>query len=146
MSKYTQQKKEYNKEWVRNNKEKARANYRRYYHRHKDKRIVSGVIRKRRKNVQLAGREPSPYCEICGQVCKTCFDHDHITGKFRGWLCLQCNTALGLLQDNPIRAELLRDYIVKNYLKNEIEKKGYKIVFNEKGRLLEILDQNNKPV
>lgn len=25
-------------------------------------------------------------------------DHDHITGKFRGWLCYRCNTMLGNLE------------------------------------------------
>ena len=29
-----------------------------------------------------------------------CLDHDHKTGKFRGWLCNKCNSALGLLGDN----------------------------------------------
>lgn len=32
-------------------------------------------------------------------------DHDHITGKPRGLLCSRCNTALGLMTENP---ELLR--------------------------------------
>ena len=41
-------------------------------------------------------------CESCGRpAVKTLHvDHDHATGKFRGWLCLQCNCALGLAGDN----------------------------------------------
>jgi hypothetical protein len=27
-------------------------------------------------------------------------DHDHPTGKFRGWLCYSCNSAIGKLGDN----------------------------------------------
>jgi hypothetical protein len=27
-------------------------------------------------------------------------DHDHRTGKFRGWLCRMCNTAIGALGDD----------------------------------------------
>ena len=28
-------------------------------------------------------------------------DHNHLTGKVRGILCLKCNVAIGLLRDNP---------------------------------------------
>ena len=27
-------------------------------------------------------------------------DHDHTTNKFRGWLCYQCNSAIGNLGDS----------------------------------------------
>ena len=45
-------------------------------------------------------------CEVCkanGSDFKKglCFDHNHKTGKFRGWLCSNCNTALGLVKENP---------------------------------------------
>ena len=42
-----------------------------------------------------------------------CLDHDHKTGKFRGWLCNKCNSALGWLEDdiNYTRRAL-------NYLEN----------------------------
>lgn len=50
-------------------------------------------------------RPEPPGCEICGG--KTArkleislnVDHSHQTGKFRGWLCGNCNRGLGLLGD-----------------------------------------------
>jgi hypothetical protein len=38
-------------------------------------------------------------------------DHDHATGRFRGWLCSQCNHALGLLHDSPEKIQGLKDYL-----------------------------------
>ncbi len=40
-------------------------------------------------------------CDNCGKNNqKLIFDHCHETNKFRGWLCYQCNTAIGNLGDN----------------------------------------------
>ena len=40
-------------------------------------------------------------CNTCGKVLdKKCIDHCHSTNKVRGVLCNNCNTALGLIQDN----------------------------------------------
>ena len=53
-------------------------------------------------------------CDNCGKTDqKLIFDHCHETGKFRGWLCYQCNTAIGNLGDN---IEGLTRAL--NYLKN----------------------------
>lgn len=41
-------------------------------------------------------------------------DHCHVSSKARGLLCTRCNTALGLLQDNP---DLLR--AAANYLEEQ---------------------------
>ena len=41
--------------------------------------------------------ERGPGCQICGAVPKTRglqWDHDHRTGKTRGWLCHRCNRNL----------------------------------------------------
>jgi hypothetical protein len=50
-------------------------------------------------------QEQNGVCAICGMKCKTGFnlavDHNHDTGKIRGLLCKNCNTALGLLKENP---------------------------------------------
>ena len=40
-------------------------------------------------------------CELCGEdFGKKVMDHCHTTGKYRGALCFQCNTALGKLGDD----------------------------------------------
>jgi hypothetical protein len=43
-------------------------------------------------------------CAICGQKCTTnkrlAVDHDHITKKIRGLLCLFCNTGIGKFKDD----------------------------------------------
>lgn len=40
-----------------------------------------------------------------------CVDHCHSTGKVRGLLCNQCNTALGMLGDDVNRILLLASYL-----------------------------------
>lgn len=41
-------------------------------------------------------------CEICGRVnSEPVIDHDHGSGHVRGLICTQCNTGIGMLQDNP---------------------------------------------
>jgi hypothetical protein len=66
---------------------------RRAYHREKQ-RIRSGL--------------PTP-TRPCPEVCEYCgenpgkkslhLDHDHVTGAFRGWLCIKCNLAFGKFGD-----------------------------------------------
>lgn len=53
------------------------------------------------KRVLLAGCPKPVVCELCGRVGKRIvFDHDHVTGKFRGWLCSSCNTVLGKTRED----------------------------------------------
>ncbi len=73
--------------------------------------------RVRKKELEeLAGRCKPEQCEICREFAGTGkkgihFDHNHTTGKFRGWICMRCNLTLGLVKDNK---ELLQAMI--NYL------------------------------
>lgn len=42
-------------------------------------------------------------CECCGKPpgkAALALDHDHTTGKFRGWLCHGCNLGIGRLGDS----------------------------------------------
>lgn len=53
-------------------------------------------------------------CVICGKKSiKLVVDHDHETGKVRGLLCNQCNTALGLFQEDILTLQKSIDYISK---------------------------------
>lgn len=58
---------------------------------------------------------PKPInCEICHKQATLAYDHDHKSGKHRGWLCRNCNVALGLINDN---IEILEKAII--YLKRK---------------------------
>lgn len=55
-------------------------------------------------------------CAICGGErngpgTRLHIDHCHDTGKVRGMLCTKCNTAIGLLDDDPTRAEQVARYL-----------------------------------
>ena len=63
-------------------------------------------------------------CEVCGNPEQSksklgnsislSLDHCHATGKFRGWLCYSCNTALGKANDSPELLEKLAQYLRSN--------------------------------
>jgi hypothetical protein len=54
-------------------------------------------------------------CEICEHEMGTpCVDHDHKTGKVRGVLCRECNSALGLFMDDPDILRKAIDYLERS--------------------------------
>lgn len=69
---------------------------------------------------ELRADRPRPErCEVCNQrphKGSLHWDHDHSTGKFRGWLCSPCNNALGNVKDNPERLAKLIRYLVRHKL------------------------------
>lgn len=60
-----------------------------------------------------AGRKRPECCELCGAMGMICFDHDHQTGKFRGWLCQRCNLVLGMVKDSTDLLGAMSSYLRK---------------------------------
>ena len=67
---------------------------------------------------KLAGRERPDNCELCGERGHTVFDHNHGTGKFRGWLCHRCNRVLGSVKDDPNLLQKLADYLNRDGIRH----------------------------
>jgi len=105
---------------------RARARFSRYNEKNKEVRNADSLRRwnenherYRRKKYDVSNLRPiSERCESCGDkfpsTKKACFDHNHSTGEFRGWLCNGCNIALGLLKDDSHRIIGLLEYLRKH--------------------------------
>ena len=50
-------------------------------------------------------------CAICTKQEHLCLDHDHKTGKIRGFLCRTCNMAIGALSDSIPTLQAAIDYL-----------------------------------
>jgi Recombination endonuclease VII len=53
-------------------------------------------------------------CECCGRSRgkkALALDHDHVSGRFRGWLCHLCNTSLGMLGDSYHALQRMVQYL-----------------------------------
>lgn len=126
--------KEDKKKWIENNREHIRAYDRARYAKDSKPKLdraskryelkkeeIKAKVREYNKNTvvkrnrerleQIAGRTKPDICEVCGAAGKIFFDHDHITGKFRGWICMQCNLALGHARDNTALLYKLIGYL-----------------------------------
>ena len=62
--------------------------------------------------VGIAGRPRPSICDLCKQNNGgIVFDHCHVKGHFRGWLCDRCNRVLGLVYDNPKLLKMMARYL-----------------------------------
>lgn len=53
-------------------------------------------------------------CAICRRNdVVLCVDHDHTTGKVRGWLCHSCNLMIGGSQENPVILHRAMEYLLE---------------------------------
>jgi hypothetical protein len=93
----------------------SRAAYHAQYYQENRERLVQ-MKRDRRCN-GVTGREEVTMCACCGatepggRANQWHCDHDHVTGKFRGWLCDRCNRGIGLLGDNIESLERALEYL-----------------------------------
>ena len=59
----------------------------------------------------------SGLCDLCGKNSinnrRLAFDHNHITGKFRGFLYCKCNQGIGLFNDDIKLLRLTINYLLK---------------------------------
>lgn len=104
-------------------REKSRRNYKKTW-----KKGGIWFENRRRKRLETLGWTPEAYdaakieqgnlCAICIKPCVTgkalAADHDHITGKRRELLCVNCNSALGSFFDDTALLELAIVYLKKH--------------------------------
>lgn len=66
---------------------------------------------------KIAPRPKPEKCEICGSRGKKrngiVLDHNHKIGEFRGWLCSNCNTIIGLAHEDTETLEIIINYLKK---------------------------------
>lgn len=91
------------RKWRASNLEKARERSRAWW--------------RNKEGVPTPTRDTPPTCECCGGISHAalCLDHCHDTGKFRGWLCMKCNTAIGKLGDTVKGVQTALDYLHRAY-------------------------------
>ena len=81
----------------------------------RNQRRVAGITaRRQQSHLSLAGRPKPERCELCGGLPDKkgiVWDHDHVSGAFRGWLCSRCNLVLGKVNDDPEMLRKLADYL-----------------------------------
>lgn len=69
-----------------------------------------------REQLVIAKKQSGPKpecCECCKRkIEKLVVDHNHATGKFRGWLCVRCNQGIGKLGDTWEGVMTALDYLV----------------------------------
>jgi len=95
-----QYKRTYNKKWRASHLEHSRTYHREYYRSWIAAKF--GVIRPQITNCFICGKEIMEHSLF--------LDHNHLTGKFRGWLCGRCNSCLGWFEARP---KIILEYVLK---------------------------------
>lgn len=115
---------EWLKKWIEKNKEHYIKQRREYHNRPEVKARKNEYMEKwhlaRREG--LVGAPKPDICPVCGRKPiggnrgkgRICVDHCHKTGKIRGWLCDDCNVALGRVDDRIDILKNLIKYLRKN--------------------------------
>jgi hypothetical protein len=136
-------KKEYQKEYHKNNKEKIKKQRKEYYEKNKDRILLlkrkdydyeKCKDRRLKKQYGISLDEYNKKLEEQKESCAVCgvhvsdlknsncqhgkkvlvVDHCHSTGKVRDLLCNRCNTILGLCEESHYLLKLIGEYIGKH--------------------------------
>lgn len=118
------------KAWAERNREKRRAASAAWRKRHPEKalaatkaweaknpeRVAQWQRKGSRKRAGVTNADGSTRvgpCEICTLPSELVQDHDHETGRVRGWLCQSCNRGIGLLRDSVSVLKCATHYLEK---------------------------------
>ena len=118
--------KEYYKEYRKKNAEKLANQNKKWREANKEQDALVMLKARLKRKYNLSIEEYKTLIESQNNSCKICgthatnnikgklyIDHCHTTGKVRGLLCMKCNSALGLLNDNKKLVQNLLDYLNK---------------------------------
>ncbi len=96
------------KNYYHRNKEKENARSRAYYRENRAVQIQKAIARNFLRNYGITIEErdlmvsqQSGKCAVCQREAPLVLDHNHGTGAVRSMLCRQCNSAIGMLGDDP---------------------------------------------
>lgn len=103
------------KEYCAANADKIVARVLRWAAKNPDK-VRANKLRSSRKHRGIIPTRPEPsHCELCSKKPRPNRglrpDHNHKTGKFRGWICDGCNAGIGLLGDGSSGIRLALVYM-----------------------------------
>ncbi len=97
------------------NKEKRHKNYEEFKRKRRDEKLKKS-FNICLKEYEIVLEKQNFRCKICGITPKKngkalAVDHDHFTRKIRGLLCNNCNVCVGFLQNNPMIAYKIAEYL-----------------------------------
>ena len=97
----------------------SKERYRQYYKNHKDKVrewYLKGVYSITISYFTQMLKNQNYSCLICGREFTddnpACIDHDHKTGEIRALLCRNCNTMIGMANEDPEIFDKAKEYIL----------------------------------
>ena len=111
------------KAWYDQNGERARERISKYYYSDKDNINMGRVCKKynltKEEYVEMV-EKCNNTCEICLKpIKKGCVDHCHKTGDVRGYICGNCNSAIGFLKDDHNIVKRAANYLLKHQINIE---------------------------
>lgn len=107
----------WNRIWYLRNKEYVKKYLKKYHSKpevkqHYREYMLKWHLARREKKVGSSRPSACPVCKKEG--IRICVDHDHKTGEIRGWLCDNCNVALGRVDDSMVILKELIKYLKKH--------------------------------